>query len=156
VSGKRGDEERKMPEETKTAETTTEEPALVARVVATIGTAPYAVAIETRHHPLISDEPKAMGGGDAGAAPFELVLAGLGACTAITLRMYAARKQWPLQGVDVKLTCFKEGARFRVERIMAFDGELSAEQRARLADIAERTPVTLALKSGMDIRTSFR
>jgi putative redox protein len=129
---------------------------VIARVVATNGTTLYAVAIETRHHPLIADEPKAIGGGDSGPAPFELVMAGLGSCTAITLRMYAGRKDWPLDGVEVALTCLKDGDRIRVERIIALAGALSSEQRARLAEIAERTPVTLALKSGMDIHTSLR
>jgi putative redox protein len=132
------------------------ESTVIARVMATIGTAPYAVAIETRHHPLVADEPKALGGGDAGAAPFELVMAGLGACTAITLRMYAERKAWKLTGVAIELKCIGESGTVRVERILQFDGDLTDEQRARLADIAERTPVTLALKSGMDIHTSLR
>ncbi|MDB5406203.1 MAG: hypothetical protein JWL84_1115 [Rhodospirillales bacterium] len=129
---------------------------VIARVVAANGSTPYAVAIETRHHPLTADEPKAIGGGDSGPAPFELVMAGLGSCTAITLRMYAGRKQWPLDSVEVALTCLKDGDRLRVERVIALAGALSGEQRARLADIAERTPVTLALRSGMDIRTSVR
>jgi putative redox protein len=129
---------------------------LIARVVATTGAPPYAVTIETRHHALTADEPKGLGGGDAGAAPFELVMAGLAACTAITLRMYAERKQWKLDRVAIELKCLENGDRVRVERIMAFEGELSSEQRARLTDIAERTPVTRALKSGMDIRTSLR
>jgi putative redox protein len=129
---------------------------IIARVVATGGGTPYAVAIETRHHALTADEPKGLGGGDAGPAPFELVMAGLGACTAITLRMYADRKEWQLGGVEVELRCLKDGDRVRVERVLAFSGTLTSERRDRLADIAERTPVTLALKSGMDIHTTLR
>ena len=95
-----------------------------------------------------------MPGRHAGRAPYDLVLAGLGACTAITLRMYADRKQWPLESVEVQLKTVREGDALRIERILVIAG-LDDEQKARLADIAERTPVTLSLKNGMPIRTSL-
>jgi putative redox protein len=65
---------------------------------------PYGVRIDTGGHALRGDEPPFQGGGDIGPTPFGLLLSGLGACTAITLRMYAERKQWPLSGVDVELS----------------------------------------------------
>src|SRR5271154_1099259 len=117
---------------------------LVARAGAKLAAARYQVDIKAGHHALTGDETVSGGGGDAGPAPFAFVLAGLGSCTAITLRMYAERKQWPLTGVAVDLEYFLDGKNFRIERVLHIEGPLDGEQRARLADIAERTPVTLA------------
>jgi putative redox protein len=125
----------------------------MARVRVTQKAAPYAVEVRAGAHVLVADEPPAMGGGDTGPAPYDLILAGLGACTAITLRMYAERKGWPLDGVTVELAHRKEDKRSKIERVLRLSGALDAEQRARLADIAERTPVTLTLKDGADIAT---
>ena len=118
---------------------------------ASIGTTNYLVAIAAGNHALTADEPVRLGGKDAGPAPYELLCSALCACTAITLRMYAERKQWPLRGLDVEVH-FKEGA---LARVLSFVGELNEEQRARLADIAERTPVTLTLKQGLAIMTTM-
>jgi putative redox protein len=79
----------------------------------------------------------------------------LGACTAITLRMYAERKQWALRGVQVDVRFSGTGKDGAIARVLKLDGELSDEQRARLADIAERTPVTLTLKNGVAITTTL-
>ena len=121
---------------------------------ARIGRDKYRTEIEVGGHRLVSDEGAKLGGADAGPAPYVLVLAGLGACTAITQRMYADRKQWPLESVEVQLKTVREGDALRIERILVIAG-LDDEQKARLADIAERTPVTLSLKNGMPIRTSL-
>jgi putative redox protein len=130
---------------------------LIARATATLEAPPYAVAIAAGHHKLAADEPRSIGGGDSGPSPFALVASGLGACTAITLRMYAERKQWPLTGLTVALEVHKAADdSLHIERRVTLAGELSAEQRARLAEIAEKTPVTKALRSGFAIRTSFR
>lgn len=130
---------------------------LVGRATATIATADarYVTHIRAGHHDLIADEGPHGGGEDKGSSPFEYVLAGLGACTAITLRMYAERKEWKLSSLKVDLSCFRDGKAFRVERVLHIEGELDADQRARLADIAERTPVTLALKTGNTINTTM-
>jgi len=133
-----------------------DESLLVARVAAKQAEARYSVDIRTGHHTLIGDEPVSAGGGDKGPSPFGLVLAGLAACTAITLRMYAERKNWTLTGLAVDLQYFREGKSFRIERAMQLDGSLDGEQRVRMADIAERTPVTLALKAGATINTTLR
>jgi len=128
---------------------------LLARAVAKQAEARYSVNIRAGHHDLVADEPVSAGGGDKGPSPFGLVLAGLAACTAITLRMYAERKNWPLSGLGVELQYFREDKSFRIERALRVQGDLDAEQRARLADIAERTPVTLALKAGATIHTTL-
>ena len=101
-------------------------------------------------HTLVSDEPSVLGGEGAGA--YELVVAGLGACTAITLRMYADLKSWPLESVQVDLHLAREDNAMVIERSLRIFG-LDDAQKARLADVAERTPVTLTLKAGIPIRT---
>lgn len=131
------------------------EDVVVAAASAEIGKVRYATAIRARHHALVADESAHLGGGDAGPNPFELVLSGLGACTAITLRMYADRKGWPLAGVRVDLAYHCAGETAYVARRLHFDGPLDEAQRARLADIAERTPVTLMVKQGTEIRTAL-
>jgi putative redox protein len=116
----------------------------------------YVQKIQAEKHALLADEHAALGGADAGPNPFAYLLSGLGACTSITLRMYAERKGWRLGAVTVRLKLFREETAIRVEREVAVGGELDDDQRARLADICERTPVTLALKSGIEIRTTLK
>jgi len=122
---------------------------------ATIGTTNYAVAITAGHHQLNADEGPALGGKDSGPGPFDILCSALGACTAITLRMYAERKALPLRGVQVDVRFSRAGKEGAIARVLGFDGELSQEQRARLADIAERTPVMLTLKNGIAITTTL-
>ncbi len=120
--------------------------------------------ISGRHH-LIADEPKDAGGLGSGPGPYDLLLAALGACTAMTLRLYADRKKFPLTHTQVRLRhsriyatdCAecetKEGMLDRIERIITLEGDLDAEQRARLMEIADKCPVHHTLKSEIDIRT---
>ena len=121
---------------------------------ASIGTTNYAVSITAGHHQLNADESVKLGGKDSGPAPCELLCSALGACTAITLRMYAERKGWPLRGLHVDVRFESKGGEGAIARVLSFEGELNSDQRARLADIAERTPVTLTLKEGVVITTS--
>ena len=119
-------------------------------------------------HRLIADEPVKDGGLDSGPGPYDLVLAGLGACTAMTLRLYAERKALPLERVTVELnhsrvhaadceTCeTKEGMIDRIERAIALRGNLDAQQRERLMEIADKCPVHRTLTSEVDIRTIER
>jgi putative redox protein len=126
----------------------------VVHATADIGTVNYTVSLVAGHHPLTSDEGTGAGGQDAGPSPHEMLCAALGACTAITLRMYALRKEWPLRAVHVDVLMHGEGKQHRsVTRRLRLEGDLDEAQRARLADIAERTPVTLTLKQGVVITT---
>lgn len=127
----------------------------MAHAKAHIGKANWATTVTSGRHSLVSDEPASLGGQDAGPAPFPLLLASLGSCTAITLRMYAERKGWPLEAVDVDLRYLAEGEDRSITRTLTLTGALDEAQRARLAEIAERTPVTLALKGGVAIATSL-
>lgn len=117
-----------------------------------IGQDRYRTRIEVGGHALTADEPESLGGKNCGPAPFDLLLASLGACTAITLKMYAEKKQWPLVSLDValQLSGGKDGR--RIDRTLTIMG-LDEEQKAKLADVAERTPVTLTLKDGLPITT---
>ncbi|MDR3513319.1 MAG: OsmC family protein [Caulobacteraceae bacterium] len=128
----------------------------IALASADIRTGPaYLTAIHADHHDLSADEGVHGGGKGAAPSPFGLVLSGLGACTAMTLRMYAERKGWPLSRVHVNLAYRVDGDHRYIDRILTLDGALDDAQRARLADIAERTPVTLAIKGGLPINTSL-
>ena len=111
----------------------------------------YRTEISVSGHVLIGDEGPGLGGQNLGPAPYDFLLAGLGACTAITLRMYADRKGWPLESVEVGLRLLSKDG-LRVDRVLTIAG-LDDEQKARLGDIAERTPVTLTLKGGLPIDT---
>ncbi|MGH8491500.1 MAG: OsmC family protein [Moraxellaceae bacterium] len=115
----------------------------------------YRHNIHTGSHDLITDEAASAGGQDAGPAPYDYVLAGLGACTAITLQMYAQRKQWNIGELRVELTLLKnhEGEA-RIERVLHSSATLSEEQWERLLDIAGKTPVTKTLQAGSPISTT--
>jgi|SRR5215510_10819526 len=127
----------------------------MAHAQASIGITNYAVAITAGHHELKADEGPDLGGKDVGPSSYELLSSTLCACTAITLRMYAEQKQWPLHGVHVDARHKKANNEEVIDRVLKFEGELDDQQRMRLADIAERTPVTLTLKQGLAIRTSL-
>ena len=116
----------------------------------------YAQTISTPGHEFVSDEPQRRGGTNTGPAPFELMLGSLGACTAITLRMYADRKEWVLGEITVALRLIKEGEdQPRIERKIAVSEGLDAERQAKLLEIADKTPVTRALAAGVPIHTIF-
>lgn len=127
----------------------------MAAATAVIGQARYATAITTSRHALTADEPERNGGADLGPAPFDLLVSALGACTAMTLKMYAEHKGWPLEGLEVRAHYHGGESPPRIERVLIPTGPLDDAQRARLADVAERTPVTLAIKNGVPIQTSL-
>ena len=115
----------------------------------------YAQHITTSAHEITADEPVKRGGTNTGPSPFELLLASLGACTAITFRMYGERKQWNLGAIHVKLRLLKDGETSRIERVISLSGALDDEQRARLLEIADKTPVTKVLAPGIQIQTTL-
>ncbi|WP_375195753.1 OsmC family protein [Sphingobium sp.] len=124
----------------------------MAQGTAHIGKDRYRTQVEVGGHALTADEPESLGGGNLGPAPFDLLLASLGACTAITLRMYAEKKEWPLESLDVALRLSGGKDDRRIDRALTIRG-LDEAQKAKLADVAERTPVTLTLKGGLPIET---
>ncbi|HEX3338293.1 MAG TPA: bifunctional alpha/beta hydrolase/OsmC family protein [Pseudolabrys sp.] len=119
-------------------------------------------------HRFLADEPVKAGGLDSGPGPYDLLLASLGACTSMTLRLYADNKKLPLDRVSVRLThnkihaedCLncetKEGMIDRIDRNITLEGALSADERKRLLEIADKCPVHRTLESEIEIRTFER
>jgi len=140
-------------------------PGKLNRVVVRGGAGGLRQDIEAGGHSLVSDEPVDLGGTDAGPTPYDLLVAALGSCTAITLQMYARQKGWPLDGIEVRLghakiharDCAdcetKEGKIDRIEREIVLRGALDEAQRARLLEIADRCPVHRTLTSEIKIST---
>ncbi len=136
-------------------------------VVQETGEGKFTQRIAAGAHQLRADEPESVGGDDSGPGPYDLVLAGLGACTSMTLRLYAERKGWPLSRVTVTLThdkihaedCAdcetKSGRLDRIERRLSIEGEIDDEQRARLLDIADKCPVHRTLESEVVVTTKL-
>jgi putative redox protein len=106
-------------------------------------------------HRGLADEPNELGGDDTGPAPFEHVLAGLGACTSMTVKMYADRKAWPLTAVNVDLSIHKVDDGYRLTRSIKLEGELTEEQRTRLLDIANKCPVHKMLTGKIEIESAL-
>lgn len=153
---------RYIPEPEAAAETSAAEGEVV---VAETGENPFAQSISAGSHMLRADEPQSIGGGNTGPTPYGLLLSGLGACTSMTIRMYANRKKWPLERAVVRLThnkihaadCAdcetKDGKLDRIERTIELTGDLDDEQRARLLEIADKCPVHRTLESEVKVET---
>jgi putative redox protein len=137
----------------------------VRSVVVRGSAAGFAQEIHAGRHHLTADEPASAGGTDTGPSPYDLLLAALGACTSMTVSMYARRKEWPLEEVTVHLRHSKihaadcaecetrEGLLDRIERDIHFNGSLTGEQRSRLLEIANKCPVHRTLTSEIKIAT---
>ena len=117
-----------------------------------IGEQNYRVDISIRDHALIADEPAAVGGQDLGPTAMEMLAGALGSCTSVTLRMYAQRKSWDLQTVDVRVEIDYKA--FTIRREIALGGNLDAEQRARLLQIADACPVHKLLANAVPVTTT--
>ena len=134
-----------------------------ARVIVRGAASGFVQEIEAGGHRLVADEPADFGGTDAGPTPYDLLLGALGACTSMTVAMYARRKRWPLAGVTVRLRhgridavdCAecetKEGMLDRINLQIDFEGALTPEQKGRLLEIARKCPVHRTLKSEIDV-----
>ena len=139
-----------------------------AHVTARVGEAGYLTEITAQGHALVADEPASLGGSDQGPSPYGLLAAALGACTSMTLRMYADRKQWPLEGVVTRLrhekihaedcaACeSKTGKIDRIDREIELIGPLDDDQKARLLEIAERCPVHRTLHSEVSVISTLK
>ena len=131
-----------------------------------IGRSGYHTQVRAGAHAFVIDEPVAAGGSDAGPTPYDYLLGALGGCTAITLRMYADRKGWPLESVDVRLRTSRSHAQdckeceaaplgvMWLEREIELAGPLTVEQRQRLLQIADRCPVKQSLERGIRVRAT--
>ena len=136
-------------------------------VVAETGSGKFTQTVLAGRHKLIADEPRSLGGDELGPGPYDYVLAGLGACTAMTVRMYAERKGWPLKRAVVRLSHQKihaedcadcettSGKLDEIERELTFEGDLDQEQRARLLEIADKCPVHRTLTHEIKIRSKL-
>ncbi len=133
-------------------------------VTGRIGAGSYRTEVQARAHAFVTDEPAALGGADTGPTPNEYLLGALGGCMAITLRMYADRKGWPLEEVRVRLRTSRSRAQDSergdgpseatitwLEREIELAGPLTEEQRQRLLQIADRCPVKRTLEQGIRV-----
>ncbi len=128
----------------------------------------YRTAIQAGRHALVGDEPESVGGDDDGPTPYGFLLSALGSCTGMTLRMYADRKEWPLDETIVRLSHEKvhaedcencdteQGQVDRITREIEIRGRLSDDQRERLFEIANKCPVHRTLLGDVDVRSSLR
>ena len=124
-------------------------------LVETTGTEGYQVQIAAQGPSFFADEPVDLGGSASGPTPYELLSGALGACTAMTMQMYARRKQFPVSKIHVAVSHSRDAAtgRDRFDRQVYVDGTLDEEQWSRLLDIADRCPVGKTLAVGAEITT---
>lgn len=110
--------------------------------------------VEVGSHHLIADEPETLGGHNAGPNPYGYLMTALGSCTALTLRMYANHKQWPLGKITVELDHTKVDGKDHITRKLNLEGNLSEEQIVRLKEIATKCPVSKTLAQGVVVNVA--
>ena len=117
------------------------------------GESTYAVIIDVSGHVIKGDEPEAMGGGNFGPAPYDLLLAAFGECTAMTVRWYARKQKWPLDKVEVKLSHQKIGRVDTFEKeVIVYGDKLTDDQRTELIKSASKCPIQRTLQSDIVIK----
>ncbi|TNE80083.1 MAG: OsmC family peroxiredoxin [Bacteroidetes bacterium] len=119
-------------------------------VKASLGKEHYATKLSIGPHQLLGDEPEKKGGGDAGPTPSELLLSALASCILITVRMYADRKEWPLESIEIEVDLAErevqsDGFHSRIVKKLTLNGNLSEDQIERLMQVSERCPVAKTL-----------
>ena len=136
-------------------------------IVSETGEGKFTQAIAAGAHALRADEPESVGGLDSGPGPYDLLLAALGACTSMTVRLYAEHKKLPLERVTVRLKhdkvyaadcedCeTKDGKIDRIDRVLELEGALDDAQRAKLLEIADKCPVHRTLHSEVSVKTTL-
>ncbi|MES2265705.1 MAG: OsmC family protein [Bacteroidota bacterium] len=124
--------------------------------VARIAHTQYQTIVTSGNHTVIVDEPLDMGGADTGMSPYNLLLASLASCTAITLRMYIDRKMWVVDEIAVNLDMYKNPSGIMIESKLTFKGELNHEQLKRLVTIADACPIHKILVGNIVINTSLQ
>lgn len=133
-----------------------EEEKFIVDVRSHIGLTKYQTIVSSGGHRIIVDEPESNGGGNTGADPQVLLLGSLGSCTAITLRMYFNRKNWPVEDITVDVQLFKTGSEKSIKCLIGYKGQLTAEQRLRLVQIASACPVHKLLEKSIAIITMLK
>lgn len=126
---------------------------VAATAKAVIGKTKYLTTVTSDGHTIVADEPFDVGGADAGLTPHQLLLASLGSCTAITLRMYIDRKEWPVDEITVDLDLYNLDGSTLIETRLSVKGELDAQQKERLMHIAKACPIHKLLTNPVKIET---
>jgi len=125
-----------------------------------IGHEHYISKLSMRRHLIVADEPHENGGKDSGPTPTELILSGLAACTAATLRMYADKKGWDVERIDLEVSIRIEktdaGQISHVESLIDITGNITAEEKARMIEIAQKCPVHKLLSNPIQIQTNSK
>jgi len=132
-----------------------------------LGDTNYKTSLSAGNHEIFADEPEEMGGGNSGPDPYDLLLMSLGSCTAITLRMYAERKKWPVEDIYVELRHFKDHAADcedcdeksakidKIEKEIIVKGDLDSEQLDKLLEISHKCPVNKTLKGDIEMDSTI-
>lgn len=123
---------------------------------AKIGRVQYQTIVTSGNHTIIADEPLDLEGMDTGMSPYNLLLASLASCTAITLRMYIDRKMWVIDEIVINLQLYKSDQGIFIDSKLSFTGELNDEQCARLVTIADACPIHKILVGSIEISTSLQ